>query len=217
MISAESRHIRGPSLSSVLQGVPSLQRKGRARASLAAHGAAAVSQANMAQNHLLKPTGVSMTFRPRSAAILLEEGAGNRWSCPGRFPFSSPAGNWKDARPPRKDNGWDSSIRRGLRCRGDRGIRSRRQKPGQTLPRMARRLFMAYGDEQSIRILPSLSQGTKRKVGSTSRLTTTRLSLYFSAIGSSKRQAGAAKGSTPSLRPESAISLRSSAFSRSLT
>jgi hypothetical protein len=37
------------------------------------------------------------------------------------------------------------------------------------------RLAIAYGDEQSIRILPSQSRVMNRNVGSTSGLTTTRL------------------------------------------
>ena len=41
---------------------------------------------------------------------------------------------------------------------------------------------IAYGDEQSIRILPSQSSGTKRNVGSSSSLTISRSSPCTSAI-----------------------------------
>ena len=41
---------------------------------------------------------------------------------------------------------------------------------------------IAYGDEQSIRILPSQSSGTKRNVGSIASLTTSRSSPWRSAM-----------------------------------
>ena len=44
------------------------------------------------------------------------------------------------------------------------------------------RPLITYGDEQSIRILPSWSSGTNRNVGSTSSLTTSRLSWWRSAM-----------------------------------
>ena len=42
---------------------------------------------------------------------------------------------------------------------------------------------MAYGDEQSMRILPSLSRVMNEKVGSTTGFTTSRAMRYRSAIG----------------------------------
>ena len=41
---------------------------------------------------------------------------------------------------------------------------------------------IAYGEEQSMRILPSQSSGTKRKVGSTASLVTVRSSPWRSAM-----------------------------------
>ena len=41
---------------------------------------------------------------------------------------------------------------------------------------------IAYGDEQSIRILPSQSSGTNENVGSTASLTISRSSTWRSAI-----------------------------------
>ena len=46
----------------------------------------------------------------------------------------------------------------------------------------SRSLAIAYGDEQSMRILPSQSRGTKRKVGSTWSLVIVRSRPWRSAI-----------------------------------
>ena len=47
---------------------------------------------------------------------------------------------------------------------------------------MSRSRAIAYGDEQSMRILPSQSSGTKRNVGSSSSLTISRSSPWRSRI-----------------------------------
>ena len=73
---------------------------------------------------------------------------------------------------------------------------------------------MAYGDEQSMRILPSLSTVMKPKVGSTFGLTTSIFSPYRSAMGAQKATAAPPIGSTPILSPAPRIaSRRSTSFS----
>jgi hypothetical protein len=74
---------------------------------------------------------------------------------------------------------------------------------------------MADGEEQSIRILPSLSTVMKAKEGSTMSLVMVRFSPYISAIGSQYAMPEPPSGSTPILTPASRMRSMSTTLRRS--
>ncbi len=80
-----------------------------------------------------------------------------------------------------------------------------RSESGSLPKAMSKRSFsrispaIASGDEQSIRICPSLSTVIKAKVGSTFGLTTSRSSPYISAMGAQYGSEAPPIGSTPIL------------------
>ena len=74
---------------------------------------------------------------------------------------------------------------------------------------------IAYGDEQSMRILPSWSSVMKRQVGSTVGLTTVRFRPRFSAMYSQYCTDAPPMGSAPIRTPDERIASRSIALVRS--
>ena len=77
------------------------------------------------------------------------------------------------------------------------------------------RLAIAFGEEQSIRILPSVSRVMKAQVGSTLVLTTVRSTPRCSAMYSQYWMLAPPMGSAPIRTPASRIARRSSALTRS--
>ena len=75
--------------------------------------------------------------------------------------------------------------------------------------RISVRRAIAYGDEQSMRILPSQSSGTNRNVGSTASLTISSSSPCVSAIAAQYAALAPPSGSTPRRSPEERIASRS--------
>ena len=76
---------------------------------------------------------------------------------------------------------------------------------------------MAYGEEQSIRILPSQSTVMNRKVGSTTSLTTAMSRPHRSAIRGQYATLEPPSGSTPIRTPERLIASTSTTCGRSST
>ena len=84
-------------------------------------------------------------------------------------------------------------------------------------PARSRSRAIAHGDEQSIRIVPSQSSGTKRKVGSTASLTISSSRRWRSAIACQYATLAPPSGSTPSRMPARRIASRSITDARSST
>ena len=76
---------------------------------------------------------------------------------------------------------------------------------------------MAFGEEQSIRILPSVSSVMNAHCGSTAGLTTVRSSLWYSAISGQYPTLAPPIGSAPIVMPASRMRLMWTTLGRSST